>query len=168
MFGILLLKARCAMRIRSTLGTRAACAIAAVVTLVLGASGVAQAASYETDYAITGSSAQCTYDTQYPGGLGSVCFQKYGDVWMVTRSVLETGNTSVQWANQLLNASGSWATYREGQCINALGHSTFGVCNKDYYENSSRNALGGYGSRLRFRACSTTCSAWTPWFTNNQ
>ncbi|WP_412074691.1 hypothetical protein ACLF6K_00540 [Streptomyces xanthophaeus] len=135
---------------------------------VLGTSSTASAAAWEVDYATPASSVQCAYDITYPGGIGSVCFQKYGDVWKVGRSYYETSRTSVQWVNQLKNSSGSWVTYREGECFNDLGHSTFGTCNKDYYENSSRNALGGYGSRLAFKACLvSSCSAQSPWVYND-
>lgn len=127
----------------------------------------AAAATWETDYVSPGEVA-CAGILSAPSSDGWVCFQPYGDVWMVSTSPTDSGRISVQWENRLRNASGAWVTYRTGQCINDLGRDQIGVCNKDYYENSSYNALGGYGSMIRYKACtSVACTNFLPWQYNN-
>ncbi|MGW1997526.1 hypothetical protein [Embleya sp. NPDC001921] len=136
-----------------------------------GAATAAAAAAAETDYAsrVSDTAAQCAYQLVYPdNGPGWVCFQKYGDILYVARSYWETSRTSVQWVNQLKNSSGAWVNYRSGECINDLGARTWGTCNKDFYENRSHNALGGYGSRIAYKACSfNRCTALSPWIYND-
>lgn len=159
------------MQRKFRLGVSASAMMLGAAVTTFGAAGSANAAGYETNYASDTSdgAAQCAYELTYPGsGFGWVCFEKYGDILWVTRSFYEDSRTSMRWVNQLKNSSGSWVDYRSGECINDLGESTWGVCNKDFYESSSRNALGGYGSRIAYKACTTTsCSALSPWVYND-
>ncbi|MFI5924760.1 hypothetical protein ACIA3K_02140 [Micromonospora sp. NPDC051543] len=85
------------------------------------------------------------------------CLRLYGDQWW---SVNVRGEDMyLVWKNTLWNGA-SWVLYREGTCFNDLGAGSWGVCNKDYYENSSVNAFGYKGSELIFQVCSALgCSA---------
>jgi hypothetical protein len=97
------------------------------------------------------------------------CFKKYGDQWWVRDTGTDvTAYAAILWENHLKDASGSWGLYRSGECDNGLGDGQWGVCNKDYYEDSSRNAWGGYGSRLRWRSCGVYgCTGWSNWVYND-
>ncbi|MGW1958359.1 hypothetical protein ACWCPI_37370 [Streptomyces sp. NPDC001920] len=129
-----------------------------------GRTAATTAAASEIDYAVAGSPPSDRICTSAQGSTG--CFRKYGDQWWV----LDTDSpyaAIVNWENQLWDGA-SWRSYRNGNCENLLGEGNWGVCNKDYYENSSLNAYGSYGSRLRWRACGVFgCSSWTSWTLNN-
>ncbi|MEU5719775.1 hypothetical protein AB0G71_29205 [Streptomyces sp. NPDC020403] len=50
-----------------------------------------------------------------------------------------------------------------------LNNGQWGVCNKDFYENTSKNYYEGYGSRVRWQiVAGTTFGPWSAWQTNNQ
>ncbi|MEV4624775.1 hypothetical protein AB0J90_00595 [Micromonospora sp. NPDC049523] len=138
--------------------------IATAAALVVGgaiAPTAASAAAYEANYAVSASYIQgdCIGTQELDG-----CFKKYGDQW--GSQSWSSGTTRLEWQNQLWNGS-RWVLYREGVCINNLGLGEPGVCNKDYYEDSSLNAYGSYGSRVRMSLCNTTCSGWSSWLYNN-
>lgn len=95
--------------------------------------------------------------------VGQTCFEKYGDkIWVAS------GNGSLvmaYWSNWLWNGS-SWQLYREGFCQTKSVQ--FGVCNKDFYEDSTYpNAYGSRGSGIRLSLCAGVC---TPeiWIRNDQ
>ena len=103
----------------------------------------------------------------------TACFSMSGDDWYVLDRFPDGLAVYVNWQNQLMNNVGSWSLYRSGQCRSNLGTSNWGVCYKDYYENSTaNNAYGGKGSQLRWQACADAgaapdiCSSWTPWRNN--
>jgi hypothetical protein len=138
---------------------------------VLCAPSAASAVEWEVGYA--------DEDESFDGCTGIVrvnvealaCFQKYGDIWWVTQmrpNSFPIREISVQWVNELQNSRGEWVIYRQGQCY--YEGTSVARCNKNYYENSSKNALGGYGSRLAFKACVTGrgCSALSPWVYNDE
>ncbi|MEU4659480.1 hypothetical protein AB0G32_37055 [Streptomyces sp. NPDC023723] len=153
----------------------AAMALGAALSLVaapLLTSGTASAVAWEQDYATpyAGDNPGCDYLS--PGPQDSLaCFVKYGDVLGVTYSDWfgDPMRTSVQWTNRLKNASGQWVTYRQGECFNDNGFSSYwSVCNKDFYESSSLNALGGRGSQLQIKACRLgVCASPSAWIDNN-
>lgn len=108
-------------------------------------------------------------------GASQGCFKKYGDNWWV-----KSGNPDdfvrVEWRNQLWNPNynpgvGAWDDYRSGYCeAFDIGVGSWGVCAKDYYENSSVNYFSGRGSRVIWRICeyySDTCSTWSLWTLND-
>lgn len=104
-----------------------AAVLGALFALVLP--GTAMAASFETDYAVAGS---------VPGGLectaitgAKICFEKDGDKWWVKDTKQDGASAVAYWIN-IRNL----ATYREGACVNSLGYNKWGVCNKNYYEDS--------------------------------
>ncbi|MEU3776942.1 hypothetical protein AB0F11_27815 [Streptomyces sp. NPDC032472] len=151
----------------------AAVGVAAMIAVPL--TGTAQA-STDNDRAYTAVSAEI--DTAQPGTPPSDitclsapqgargCFRTYGDQWWVLDTDTPYAAIAV-WENELWDGD-SWEPYRNGQCENKLGEGHWGVCNKDYYEDSSRNAYGGYGSRVRWRACGVFgCSSWSAWTRNN-
>jgi hypothetical protein len=100
------------------------------------------------------------------------CFKKYGDAFYVQDQGADGLETFVQWENQLKNSASSWVGYRSGACRNSLGAYNWGVCNKDFYENSTTNNQGGKGSRIRFRVCvdgvfSDDCTSYSEWLYND-
>ena len=82
------------------------------------------------------------------------CYQAYGDRWYVQDTRADGASAEAFWQNY---RGGN--LYREGICRNSLGNGKWGVCNKNYYENSF----------IRWAACvyngSTgevvRCSGWT-------
>src|SRR5262245_43154287 len=104
---------------------------------VLSTPGTASAVTWEEDFATSATSADCSYIMDY--SIAFTCFQKYGDIWFVNNQAWSdpAPRVSVQWWNQLKNASGTWVDYRAGECFNDLGVQWMGKCNKDYYEDSS-------------------------------
>ncbi|MEU9465019.1 hypothetical protein [Streptomyces sp. NPDC048312] len=111
-------------------------------------------------------------DVVSPGSTGGhACFVKYGDVLGVTYLAWEGEpvRTSVQWTNRLKNAAGAWVTYRQGECFNDNGFaSDWAVCNKDFYESSSVNALGGKGSQISIKFCRKgVCVSPSGWINND-
>jgi hypothetical protein len=100
------------------------------------------AAASEIDQAVAGSP---------PSGLPCVattgataCFEAYGDKWWVKDTDSDSASAEALWQNF---RGGS--LYRDGICRNSLGNGTWGVCNKNYYEDSS----------LAFAACVFDVSA---------
>ncbi|MGW4466166.1 hypothetical protein [Micromonospora sp. NPDC004704] len=122
----------------------------------------ASAADYETDYVVPTTTpivGPCLVIQEAEG-----CFKEYGDQWSIRSWT--SGTVRVEWQNQLWDGS-QWVLYRIGGCISNLGYGQSGVCNKDYYESSSRNYFGSYGSRIRWSTCAPTCSGWGTWVNNN-
>lgn len=135
------------------------------LVLMMGSPG--NAAATETDIATAVSSVPSDAQTHCRVLINEAagCFRKYGDSWYVQDEGADGLQTYVKWTNQLYNSSGNWVNYRTGTCHNQLGAYNWGVCNKDYYEDSSVNALGGVGSRVSFEVCvdgviSDTCVAY--------
>lgn len=101
---------------------------------------------------------------------GEACFELHGDRIWVYDARGDGLATYGQWQNYLRNPSRTWVLYREGTCKNSLGHGHWGVCDKDFYEDStSPNAVGGQGSGLRIAACtSKVCNGIDTWVRNNK
>ncbi|MGW0432012.1 hypothetical protein ACWDV4_05640 [Micromonospora sp. NPDC003197] len=59
------------------------------------------------------------------------CFQAYGDKWWVKDTSGDSASAVAHWANYR-----NGALYRQGGCRNGLGSGKWGVCNKNYYEDS--------------------------------
>ncbi|MBB4959607.1 hypothetical protein [Micromonospora polyrhachis] len=66
------------------------------------------------------------------------CFQANGDKWWVKDTSSDSASAVANWVNY---RNGS--LYRKGGCRNGLGSGKWGVCNKNYYEDST----------LAFNAC---------------
>ena len=95
-----------------------------------------------------------------------ICFAKYGDkVWVRNSSLLsaEYGHYS----NWLRDNNSNWVFWRNGDC--GVDFTGWGYCNKDFYEDSSHNALGGYGSGIRSYPCDYEfgCTSYYSWIRNN-
>ncbi|MDN0201220.1 hypothetical protein [Streptomyces sp. S.PNR 29] len=104
------------------------------------------------------------------------CFRKNGDQWFVYDGEADLLSPYVNWQNRLSYDNGStWQSipYRSGKCRNSWPNGNWGVCNKDFYESSSLNKIGGHGSQVRFQLCLTSgfdgngCYAWSNWIDNN-
>lgn len=77
------------------------------------------------------------------------CFQPYGDFIWVKDLVADGHSAYGEWVNNLRDGYGLWYGYRSGTCTNNLGYGKWGVCSKDFYENSTDpNAYGGQGSEI--------------------
>lgn len=59
------------------------------------------------------------------------CFDADGDQWWVKDTAADSASAEVDWDNYL-----NGSLYRSGICRNSLGANTWGVCNKNYYEDS--------------------------------
>jgi hypothetical protein len=128
------------------------------------ASYQAASPSPEYDYAVAATPPSSGLTCVSASG-AKACFQKYGDkIW-----ILDTSGTTyaavAPWENYLWNGS-SWQLYRTGNCYNRLGKGVWGVCNKDFYEDSSTNAYGSTGSGLRLWAENLDWSDYI-WIRNN-
>ncbi|WP_329375092.1 hypothetical protein [Streptomyces sp. NBC_01483] len=101
------------------------------------------------------------------------CFRKNGDQWFVYDGSEDLLSPEAEWQNRLAYDNGNtWQNspiYRSGSCENLWPAGNWGVCNKDYYESSSLNKIGGHGSQVRFRLCPNRdfCSGWSGWIDNN-
>ncbi len=111
----------------------------------------------EVDTAVAGtpptfSSAVCN---TYTGA--KVCFDKTGDdIWVL--DTLSDGHAArADWGNYLWDGD-SWQEYRWGDCTSSLKAGNWGVCRKDFYENTSMNAFGSRGSYVGINACETYCN----------
>jgi hypothetical protein len=80
------------------------------------------------------------------------CFEKYGDKWYVKDTKSDGHSATASWINYLSDGR-SWIPYRHGSCVNKSGAGKWGLCNKDYYEDSTTNPARGNGSRIQFQAC---------------
>lgn len=104
----------------------------------------------------------------FPGSPPSAqaCFRPYGDqIWVYD---FDTPYAAIgEWQNQLYYG-GTWNHYRSGDCQSLQGEGQWGLCNYDFYEDSTTHKYGDQGSRVRFRACGPWgCSSWSPWWRNN-
>lgn len=95
-----------------------------------------------------------------------ICFQKYGDkIWVKNNSI-----TNAQWghySNWLRDNNSNWKFWRNGDCgVDFIG---WGYCDKDFYEDSTKNAKGGYGSGVRLYPCDGDygCTSYYGWVRNN-
>ncbi|MEF2528980.1 MULTISPECIES: hypothetical protein [Streptomyces] len=130
--------------------------------MALGASP----APADLDYATPGSlpsDALCMSVTS-----GNGCFRKYGDQFWVRNWDSPGTGLEVRWENALWDGS-RWQTYRTGSCsAYELNTGQWGVCNKDFYENSSTNKWGFKGSQVRWRiVAGTSFGPWSPWHLND-
>lgn len=117
--------------------------IALAATFALAAP--AQAASYEWNTASAGSPPSGMTCVSMTGA--KACFEKYGDKWWVEDTSADGHSATASWQNWL-NTSDRYYEYRTGSCVNKLGAGHWGVCNKDYYEDtSSRRSL------MKWQAC---------------
>ena len=115
--------------------------------------------SSEFDQSSTGSAPSDRICVSY--ATASACFKKYGDqIWVRDTEWSEHPQAIGEWENWLFDGS-QWNLYRKGYCYR-LYETDWGVCNKDFYEDTTTNYFGGQGSRIYWRACSFDgCSAWT-------
>jgi hypothetical protein len=60
------------------------------------------------------------------------CYQEYGDRWWVKDTALDSASAEAVWENYR-----NGRLYRSGICRNSLGNGNWGVCNKNYYEDST-------------------------------
>jgi hypothetical protein len=161
------------VRVRKTLTiTRLSVAAAAAMAVVLTGISPASASVGETSSATTAASGasdvaaasttdgtqSATHGTPAAGSLSGcttgyhmeICFEKYGDkIWVNNEDLLssEYGHYS----NWLRDSSGAWTFWRNGNCI--VDYNGWGYCNKDFYEDSSYNVVGGQGSGVRLYPC---------------
>lgn len=91
--------------------------------------GGASVAAYEVDRAVKGTPPADVSCIEVTGAIA--CFQQYGDKWWVKDTAADGASAVAVW-NNYRNGS----LYRQGQCENRLGAGTWGVCNKNYYEDS--------------------------------
>jgi hypothetical protein len=83
-----------------------------------------------------------------------VCFQKNGDRLWVDDLSADGYSAMMYWENLLQRPDGYWQLHRYGRCYNRLGAGNgWALCDKDFWEDSSLNALGGHGSLLYIYAC---------------
>lgn len=128
------------------------------------------AAAEETDKGVpSGAPSSGTCITEITGATG--CFQPYGDVIYIKDTSLDGYSVYVKWQNEIRNSSGTWHSYRNGKCTSDRGKGDWAKCDKDFYEASSTNALGGKGSRIKLTACVASIGddecATSPWLSNN-
>ncbi|WP_051366338.1 hypothetical protein [Hamadaea tsunoensis] len=104
-------------------------AVLLTVTPFVAPAAASAAVTPEKDYAVAGSP---------PAGLpchtiagATACYELSGDKWWVRDNENDGASAVADWLNY---QNGN--LYRSGQCINALGHGKWGVCNKNYYESS--------------------------------
>jgi hypothetical protein len=91
------------------------------------------------------------------------CFQRHGDTIWVDNNAGE--HVKAHWENWLRNADGTWVFYRDGDCISM--NWGWGYCDENFYEDSSLNAVGGYGSGIRLYTCYGECDRNYQWVRNN-
>jgi hypothetical protein len=114
----------------------------------------------EVDTAVAGTPPAFSANECTNNNVTKVCFEPHGDkVWVL--DLASDGNAaSGLWENYLWNG-GAWQLYRQGMCMNKLSYGHWGVCNKDFYEDSTNpNAYGSKGSGLRIYACALCDPAW--------
>ncbi|MFD2078576.1 hypothetical protein SAMN05421678_11367 [Actinopolymorpha cephalotaxi] len=118
-------------------------------------------AAYELDQAKAGTPPSFASGECVTGRGSKVCFKRHGDVIWVQSTAGDA-----RWENWLRNSTG-WHKWRSGECTNT--HIGWGYCNKDFYEDSSKNILGGYGSGLRLQSCPVNTGYCSPqiWIRNN-
>lgn len=107
---------------------------------------------YEWDTAVAGTPPQ-----DFSGGCvtmtgAKACFEKNGDKWWVLDTVGDGHSATASWENWLYDGV-EWVVWRSGSCVNKLGKGNWGVCNKEYYENSTINVYGFAGSEVFWEAC---------------
>lgn len=93
--------------------------------------GGVSAAEYELDIAKAGTPPSSGLNCRSITG-ARVCFEHYGDKWWVRDTASDGASAVVLWDNY---RNGS--LYRQGECQNRLGSGNWGVCNKNYYEDST-------------------------------
>ncbi|WP_328499621.1 hypothetical protein OG828_49190 [Streptomyces sp. NBC_00457] len=104
----------------------------------------------------------------YSNSYLDACFKKYGDqLWVRNHSA--SSPAYMQWENWLYMTNGGWELYRQGNCTTTqLNVGQWGVCNKDFYENTTER-WDGTGSMLRWRIISgASISSWGPYYLNDQ
>jgi len=145
---------------------------AATGLLVLAMSNPAAAVTMEYDTAVRDRSSDAGTCVGTSNIAATGCFKPYGDVVFASDTSFDGAEVYTLWQNQLRDSTGTWGLYRNGKCSWDGGGFTMGACNKEMYEDSSRNAWGGTGSRVRVKACvndlgDDTCSSWSSWIYND-
>ncbi|GAA3829250.1 MULTISPECIES: hypothetical protein [Amycolatopsis] len=130
------------MRARRSLFVALATSIGAVLALLVP--GTAAASDYNIATASNGPSGNywyyCVTDTGVEG-----CYQPYGDLFYVRDTKANGQAAEVRWYNNL-----NGAPYRQGTCRNNLGSGHWGVCDKDFREDSTiRFGVDGVGNDAR-------------------
>ncbi len=93
-------------------------------------SGPTAAAVHEVNQAVAGSPPSGLPCVAMPGA--NACYQAYGDRWWVKDTASDGASAEAFWENRR-----NGDLYRHGVCRNSLGNGTWGVCNKNYYEDST-------------------------------
>ncbi|MET8732173.1 hypothetical protein ABZV81_34125 [Streptomyces parvus] len=146
--------------------------VAATGLLILAMSDPAAAATMEYNTAVKDTSTDVGSCIATGNKAAKGCFKPYGDVVFAADSSKDGFAVYTDWQNELRDSKGKWGLYRNGRCTYSEGAYRHGACNKDMYENSSSNAWGGKGSRIRVKVCvadlgDDTCSSWSSWIYNN-
>jgi len=116
-------------------------------------SGPTAAAAPEFNRAVAGFPPNTLPCIDTPGA--KACYNNNDDSWWVLDTARDGASAEARWENER-----NGGLYRSGICRNSLGYDKWGVCNKNYYEDSL----------IRWRACvyngSTgtlvSCSDWAP------
>ena len=131
--------------------------------------GASPASAYVDDPAVAGtpptfSSGQCAEIDA-----SKACFEPSGDKIWVYDALADGKAAAGYWENYLRNSAGDWIIYRNGKCTNHLTAGTWGYCNYDFYEDTSLNADGDYGSGVRVYPCTENGAIGTgyAWVRNN-
>lgn len=95
-----------------------------------------------------------SFCTSTPTSGAEACFVKAGDSIQVADKNADDYSAGAVWYQQLYNDNtGQWVEYTEGTCMNSAGANTTKTCKYDFYENTTLNPFGSYGSRVDLRAC---------------
>ncbi|MEV4658637.1 hypothetical protein [Micromonospora sp. NPDC049301] len=105
---------------------------AAVAATFVMATPASAAPAYETNYAVRGTPPSSGLSCRPVSGVLQACFEAYGDKWWLRRDSSAYSGVGIEWENY---RNGS--LYRNGECVSYLPVGTWGVCNKDYYEDST-------------------------------
>ena len=131
-------------KIRSKLLMVATVSVVLMLTLLPAAASAAPGDSPADSYPSGGSTAAVATEFNRavagnpPSGLpcaavigAAACYQEAGDRWWVLDTRSDGASADAVWQN--------WRNgdlYRQGICRNSLGSGKWGVCNKNYYEDS--------------------------------
>jgi hypothetical protein len=115
------------MRTRRSALVALAATLGTVVAMALP--NPAMAAGYEWDYAVAGTVPDGLKCASITGA--KICYELDGDRWWVKDTSADHASAVARWQNYR-----NGVLYREGGCRNSLGSGEWGVCNKNYYEDS--------------------------------
>ncbi|WP_051366337.1 hypothetical protein [Hamadaea tsunoensis] len=116
--------------------------LVALLGLIVAPAPAMAAPTPEIDYAVDVPLDAAVYCYAITGA--KVCYELAGDKWWVQDTANDSASAVADWRNYI-----GGTLYRQGKCINSLGHGKWGLCNKNYYETSG----------LTVRACVIDYSA---------